>query len=177
MTPLRSQPPEVTAHLQLATGRAPLWLRKSPLPRDLGKLAKWRRPCIIQYGNPAKNGSGWVVLRRIQSGQAQLLDPLHGAISVPEDALQSALLEVYGLYMDPDNLAAARPGEEGARVKKIRALLHSRGFQTSDQGTPDISIYDRALSESIAGFQRQQGLPGKGIMDAPTAWLLLAPKW
>jgi len=173
MKPLSSQPPERVADLELATGRSPLWLRKAELPANFDLLVRWNCSCLVRFGVPGEGGSTWAVLDSINDNQVRLLDPRNGAVDVPAVALSTTLLEAVGLYMDPDDLAVARPGDEGRRVERLRDLLRFRGLLPPPDSESAVAVYDRALSSAVAAFQEKNGLQSTGILNAPTAWLLL----
>lgn len=178
LAPLRQAPPEQAARLQLAAGRPPLWLRTATLPADSKRIEAWKRSCLLQLDGRQEGISSHLLLRGIADGQADLLDPLRGHITVPMQAVQAHLSAAEGLYFDPDNLAEARPGEESTRVTRLRALLKEHGDFADAVGPgpglgSDPSVYDRATAEALARFQQRHGLDGTGIPDSATAWLLL----
>jgi len=172
LAPLKSQTPEQVAGLQLATGRPPLWLRQAPLPPDPAPLGRWKRPCLVRFGAPGDRGSSWAVLRASGPTDSILLDPRNGLVTVPTVALEATLLGAYGLYMDPDDLASIRAGEEGERVARLRDRLRAAGA-LSDDAADQPPVFNRALSEAVAAFQQREALPATGVMDATTAWLLV----
>lgn len=59
------------------------------------------------------------------------------------------------------------PGARGLDVLALQELLSGFGFHCAASG-----IFDQATAEQLAGWQRQQGIPAKGVFDAVGCWHL-----
>lgn len=169
-----SESPERLAGLQLATARAPLWLRQATLPPDLQKLGAWQRPCLVHFGPGREGLSSWSVLKNVTAGQVTLLDSQHGAVILPVEALQPALKSAVGLYFDADGIAESEPGEAGPRVARLRRALIENG--RLELVADAVEEFDATLVAALEAFQRQSGLEPTGQADDQTAWLLMTSR-
>ncbi len=169
---IKAQPPERIAGLDLATGRPPLWLRRAELPSDPVRLAEWDRPCLLEITPGVEGLSPWLLFAGEEEEQAVLLDPRRGRLHVPLSALQPSIRVAHGLYFDPDDLAAAEPGEESERIARLKSRLLEEGVYL-EENDPGLPVFDRWVSVAVAAFQNRYGLDPTGTLNPVTAWLLL----
>ena len=95
--------------------------------------------------------------------------PSHPAYKALQDALfgPERLAVPEGLPRAPE--AVRRVGQSGAGVAPLRDRLAAIGFAAE---TTDPTLYDAALSEAVAGYQRAAGLRDDGIAGPQTIRLL-----
>ena len=84
-------------------------------------------------------------------------------------ALQQALSGPADLVVPPGLPRIAtgvwRPGQRAAAVTDLRVRLAAIGFAATG---PDLSLYDDALTQAVAAYQRAAGLPDDGVAGPQT---------
>lgn len=173
---LRRLAPEQIAQMRLQTGMAPLWLRAAELPPDLARLETFRRPALVEFREGLRDLAPWGLIARAEAGQIHLLDPRHGALDLPAEALQPYVKSLTGFYLDAENLAEAIPGESGARIERLWSRLAQSAAPPAPGAAQTPPVYDAPLAAALNELRRHYGLAPEDTLSPLTAWLLAEPE-
>ncbi|MCJ2012949.1 L,D-transpeptidase family protein [Methylobacterium sp. J-076] len=122
------------------------------------------------------------VLAKLAEAGAKAGDALEGYNPSTEGyrALKAQLASLRGPKVPdakPLTLLSGPTLKTGMRDPRVPALrthfgLESRPSATLDHGPGEADLYDATVAEAVAGFQRERGLPGDGVLNKRTVLAL-----
>jgi hypothetical protein len=163
---------DVTSFEALRSALASRGIALLPILPELPALRDAGTPAIVSL----RDRSGvprLALLRSLAGDTAHLAGLARGVtIRVPTDDLMRHLDgEVYAVWRNFENLPEVlRLGEKGPAVRWLQSALADLGFYTgSSHGS-----FDEETRNAVALFQRKQGIPPEGEVDARTLMALYA---
>lgn len=146
---------------RLATGAPPHFLREASLAPSSSALTAITLPALAQFDRSATGISPWAVVTGGNADGFQLLDPVHGSITVPAGTLENHLAGLVAPYRDPDRLTGLRPLDTGESVRSLQTRLITHGFLSmAPSGT-----FDSDTEKAVARARSYWKLGGAAMID------------
>lgn len=167
LEPFTEAPPQEVALYDMKAMVAQLDFRTYTTP-ELNSALKPNLPIILKHGAGVVGSSPTAAVVGRAGDHLQVADPQHGLKRLTLEELNGKVVEATVLYYDPNGLTGLKNGDRGAAVETLQRALSSVGTL---EGKID-GIFGPQVREAVRKFQKNEGLPVNGRVDAATAALL-----
>lgn len=169
LEPFTGAPPQEVALYDMKAMVGQLDFRTYTTP-ELNSALKPNLPILLKHGPGVLGSAPTAAVVGRTGDRFQVADPQNGLKDVTLEELTGKVVEATVLYYDPHGLTGLKVGDRGGSVETLQRSLSSAGTL---EGKID-GIFGPQVREAVRKFQKNEGLPVNGRMDAATSAVLCA---